>query len=161
MIVRLTTPDLIFTFDEINPSNITAAWLTIKQGSVTIEKDISSMHVGEPAEGEKPFIYWTLLQADTKMLKAGIKADIQLNYMIDDKRYPSDHYFEQVMDNNKEELTGAEAEEDTSTGTDGGSGTSSGGYVPGTGGTDVGEIGGSEPIDPNPDETQPIGDENE
>ena len=42
MIIRGTTPPIRFTFSDVNPLEMTAAFLTIRQNSVTIEKELSS-----------------------------------------------------------------------------------------------------------------------
>lgn len=62
-IIRGTTPILIFTFSEVNVSDITVAVLTIKQNGTTIlTKDL------EDATTAAHTISWQLSQADTLSL---------------------------------------------------------------------------------------------
>ena len=42
MIIRGTTPPIRFTFSDVNPLEMTAAFLTVRQNDVTIEKELSS-----------------------------------------------------------------------------------------------------------------------
>lgn len=63
MIIRGTTPTIIFTFSEIDPSQITKAVLCIKQKCLAvITKDLTSAEVGDGT------LSWTLSQEDTLSL---------------------------------------------------------------------------------------------
>ena len=42
MIIRGTTPPIRFTFSDVNPLEMTEAYLTVCQNDVTIEKALSS-----------------------------------------------------------------------------------------------------------------------
>ena len=42
MIIRGTTPPIRFTFSDVNPLEMTVAFLTVHQNDVTIEKELSS-----------------------------------------------------------------------------------------------------------------------
>ena len=42
MIIRGTTPPIRFTFSDVNPLEMAAAFLTVHQNDVTIEKELSS-----------------------------------------------------------------------------------------------------------------------
>lgn len=64
MLISGTTPTITFTFDEIDVSEITVAYLVIKsRGKTVIEKDLTEAAVEDKA------ISWTLAQADTLLLK--------------------------------------------------------------------------------------------
>lgn len=62
-LVRGTTPILIYTFSEVNVSDISVAYLTIKQNNVAIiTKDLTEATVGENT------ISWQLTQEETLTL---------------------------------------------------------------------------------------------
>ena len=64
-IIRGTTPILIFTFDSITVSDVSVAYLTIKQNNeIILSKDIQEASVGEKT------ISWQLSQQDTLSLMA-------------------------------------------------------------------------------------------
>lgn len=78
MIARGTTPTIKYTFTIVNASDITDAYLTIKQGTITIERGFDTATIGEDS------IEWTLTQEET--LKLSIKTDalIQCRYKTSD-----------------------------------------------------------------------------
>ncbi len=77
-LIRGTTPTIIFTFTDVLVSDISKAYLVIKQsGASVIEKDISSATVGED-------VRWTLEQEDTLSLKRKINADIYCDWLLND-----------------------------------------------------------------------------
>ena len=47
MIARGTTPTIRYTFSLVDVSAIVVAYLTIKQGSLVIEKDLTSATIGD------------------------------------------------------------------------------------------------------------------
>ena len=67
-IISATTPTITFNFSEVDPAEISVAYLIIKIGGTTvIEKDLLSATVDETS------ISWTLTQEETLLLKpAGI-----------------------------------------------------------------------------------------
>ncbi len=75
MIIRGTTPPIRFSFSNVNPLEMTAAFLTIRQSSVTIEKDLSSASSVTDA-----MIEWQLTQEETLVLEAGRLAQVQCRY---------------------------------------------------------------------------------
>lgn len=75
MIIRGTTPPIRFSFSDVNPLEMTAAFLTIRQSSVTIEKDLSSASSMTDA-----MIEWQLTQKETLALEAGRLAQVQCRY---------------------------------------------------------------------------------
>lgn len=78
MIARGTTPTIEYTFTIVDTSNITKAYLTIKQGRTTIEKDLSEATIGEGS------LSWTLTQEETLALSTKAFADIQCRYKTSD-----------------------------------------------------------------------------
>ena len=78
MIVRGTTPTIRYTFKKFSVDNIVEAYLTIKQGSVKIEKDITD---GEKGDG---YIEWTLTQAETLTLDDDAYMKVQCKYKLND-----------------------------------------------------------------------------
>lgn len=78
-IIRGTTPTITYTFKTITTSEITAAYLTIKQrDTVVVEKDIASAAIGNKD------ISWTLTQADTLLLATHTDAGIMINWKLVD-----------------------------------------------------------------------------
>ncbi len=78
MIIRGTTPPIRFSFSYVNPLEMTAAFLTIRQSSVTIEKDLSSASSVTDA-----MIEWQLTQEETLVLEAGRLAQVQCRYRFE------------------------------------------------------------------------------
>ena len=74
-IIRGTTPTIKYTFNDIDVSNITAAYLTIK-AKTDIEKDLATASV------ETDSISWKLTQAET--LAFGDSISIMLNWILQD-----------------------------------------------------------------------------
>ena len=75
MIIRGTTPPIRFTFSDVNPLEMTAAFLTIRQANVVIEKDLASA-----ASVTDTIIEWQLSQEETLALEAGRLAQVQCRY---------------------------------------------------------------------------------
>lgn len=73
-VIRATTPTIKYTFKVVSVSDITKAYLTIKKGEVTIEKDLSDAIVGEK------YLAWTLTQQETLSIAAG-NAQMELNWL--------------------------------------------------------------------------------
>ena len=71
-IIRGTTPTIKYTFRTIKTSDITVAYLTIKSGEVTVEKDLTYAIVEDGA------LSWTLSQEETLSLSG--KATFRVNY---------------------------------------------------------------------------------
>ena len=68
-IIRGTTPTIKYTFQTVNPADITVAYLTVNQnGATKIEKDLAAGSVS--TEGK--YIAWTLTQAETLALPCGM-----------------------------------------------------------------------------------------
>ena len=92
--IRGTTPTIRFTFNIIDPAQVTAAYLTILQGNKdVVEKDLSAATVGES------FIEWTLSQENTLALSKCPTCQIQARYKtVDGKAYASRIYTVNVAD---------------------------------------------------------------
>lgn len=77
-IIRGTTPTIIFTFNEVSVSDITKAYLVIKQSDVTIiKKDISTATVDDD-------IRWTLSQSESLSLTRKITAEVYCDWVLRD-----------------------------------------------------------------------------
>ena len=77
MIIRGTTPPIRFSFEHISPLAMTAAFLTIRQGGVVIEKDLS-----EAAAVTEKILEWQLTQEETLALEANRQAKVQCRYKL-------------------------------------------------------------------------------
>ena len=100
MIIRYTTPTVIFSYSDITVSSITKAYLTIKQrNNEIITKDITTATVGSSS------LSWTLSQAETALLTAGVPAQICCDWLLNDgTRGRSDIKTEQVENTGKAEV---------------------------------------------------------
>ena len=78
MIIRGTTPPIRFTFSNVNPLEMTVAFLTIRQGNVVIEKDLSSA-----SSVTDNVIEWLMTQEETLALEAGRLAQVQCRYKFE------------------------------------------------------------------------------
>lgn len=99
-IIRGTTPTIKIKFSKVNPSEITEAYLCIKQyDSNVIEKDLSSASV----DGDS--LSFVLSQKDTLALKKQTIASIILDYMVNGiTRYSSRRMDYNVVDPGKNEV---------------------------------------------------------
>ena len=98
-IIRGTTPTLIYKFKIVDVSEITKAYLTIKQGSILIEKSLNDAVSGTDT------LSWTLTQEET--LSIGTRqASIMLNWVTSDGTrgasgksvlYIEDNHIEEVI----------------------------------------------------------------
>ena len=78
-IIKGTTPTIIFKYKSINVSEITKAFLVIKQSVTTIvERDISSATVNT----EDNQLEWILTQAETLDLKVGTTVFISCDWLL-------------------------------------------------------------------------------
>ena len=97
-IIRGTTPTLKYTFNDVQVTNITTAYLTIKidnEPTHNIEKDLSTATV------EAKAISWKLTQTET--LSFGNNINVMLNWkMSDGTRGASEKTSILVSDNYKE-----------------------------------------------------------
>lgn len=79
-LIRYTTPTITFKFDSVDPSDITDAYLSIKNVtnlSVSlITKPLSSASVGEDT------LSWTLTQTETGSLPAGDAMNIYCDWKL-------------------------------------------------------------------------------
>lgn len=95
--IRGTTPNITFTFKDVNVSDITVAFLTIEQNGINvIEKPLEEATVGEGC------LEWPLTQAETLQLKSCTTARVQCRYGIGSVRYASRMYKVKVDDILKE-----------------------------------------------------------
>lgn len=98
-IIRGTTPTLIYKFKIVDVSEIIKAYLTIKQGSILIEKSLNDAVPGTDT------LSWTLTQEET--LSIGTRqASIMLNWVTSDGTrgasgksvlYIEDNHIEEVI----------------------------------------------------------------
>ena len=78
-IIKGTTPTIIFKYRCINVSEITKAFLVVKQSVTTVvERDISSATVNI----EDNQLEWTLTQAETLNLKVGTTVFISCDWLL-------------------------------------------------------------------------------
>ena len=75
MIIRGTTPPIRFTFSDVNPLEMTTAFLTVRQANVVIEKDLAAASLVTDT-----MIEWQLSQEETLALEAGRLAQVQCRY---------------------------------------------------------------------------------
>ena len=75
-IIRGTTPTLKYNFGVVNPANISVAYLTIKDKTHTLEKDLSEATV------EQKSLSWKLSQEET--LAFGSQIETMLNWKTAD-----------------------------------------------------------------------------
>lgn len=74
MLIRGTTPTIRFAFSEVNPLEMTEAYLTVQQRRIRIEKTIADASVSEDA------LEWELTQEDTLLLEENRPANVQCRY---------------------------------------------------------------------------------
>ena len=76
MIPRGTTAVIKYTFKTIDPDDIAVCYLTIVQGDVTIEKELSDATVGTDS------LTWYLTQTETLRLDASKEIERQIRYKM-------------------------------------------------------------------------------
>ena len=80
-IIRYTTPTVRFTFSEIDITDVTLAYLVIKQnGKSVVERDITSATVTNTQSDKS--IMWTLTQQETAKLSKGNDARIYCDWKL-------------------------------------------------------------------------------
>lgn len=77
---RGTTPVIAFKFKQNSVSDITQAYLTVKQVNNTVEKDLSSAVV----DTEANTIGWTLSQTETLQFLSEGDVSVQIRYKVGD-----------------------------------------------------------------------------
>jgi hypothetical protein len=78
-IVRGTTPTIRYTFKTLDVTDITTAYLMIKQsGAKVIDRGLDTATVGTD------YLEWKLTQTETLKLTEDILADICLDWLLDD-----------------------------------------------------------------------------
>lgn len=78
VIIQGTTPTIIYTFNSVNTSNITKAYLTFKKSdssTVALTKDIAGATV------ETGKISWELTQEETLALYAAGRLEMMINWL--------------------------------------------------------------------------------
>jgi len=81
-IIRGTTPTIIFKFDQINASNITKAYLFVKQDVETkIERDLSTATLNV----EDNQLEWTITQEESLRLTVGAATYICCDWLLNDE----------------------------------------------------------------------------
>lgn len=94
-IIRGTTPTLLYKFDQVDVSDITTAYLTIKAGTV-IEKSLSDAIVGED------YISWTLSQAETLAFPNQVSA--MINWKLNDGTRGASNKSSFLIENNYKDV---------------------------------------------------------
>ena len=78
MITRGTTPKLKFLFRSVDVSEMAVAYLTVEQGDLVIEKDLSQAEIGDG------YIEWELSQEETLQIGIECNLKIQCRWKLDD-----------------------------------------------------------------------------
>ena len=91
MIVRGTTPPIRFTFKEVKPSEMTEAYLTIRQRSKEIERGMDDATILEDA------IEWVLTQEETLSLEENRPVKIQCRYKFSDGSAGASRIYEEPV----------------------------------------------------------------
>lgn len=84
-LIRGTTPTLMYTFSDIDPANISYAYLLLKQngcGGNKIEKYLADASVTGDTQTVKGNISFTLSQADTLSLTSGKECQVSLDWKL-------------------------------------------------------------------------------
>lgn len=102
-IIKGTTPTFRFTFKDVDPSNVTVAYLTIKQNKeLLVQRDLTTAIVN-PTEHT---IAYKLTQPETLLFNKG-KIMVMHNWLLmDGTRGASPEAEIQVLDNHKDEVIG-------------------------------------------------------
>ena len=100
-IIQGTTPTIKYTFNTITTTEVTAAYLTVKQeNEVIIKKDITAANFGAKD------ISWTLTQEETLRLQTHTDATMLCNWKLTDgtrgtskeeKVYPTENHITEVI----------------------------------------------------------------
>lgn len=78
-IIAGTTPTIAYTFQEVDPAEMTEAIFTVKQvGAQVIQKDLTTATLDEGK------LSWTLTQAESLKLVPGVQTEIFLDYVLQD-----------------------------------------------------------------------------
>ena len=87
MIARGTTPVIRVMYRVVDVSTIDVAYLTIKQGGVTIEKDIQDATVVH--SGDNNYLEWSLTQEETLSLCSNCNVEMQVRCRANGEAYDS------------------------------------------------------------------------
>lgn len=83
MIPRGTTTEIQYSFDQVSVADITVCYLTLKQGSLIIEKTLTDATVGEST------LTWRLTQAETLQFNDSEVIESQIRYIANGEAYVS------------------------------------------------------------------------
>lgn len=78
MIPRGTTPTIRYKFKTVNVTDITVAYMTMKQGALVVEKTLADATVVH--DDANNYIEWTLTQAETLSVSMKINIEIQCRW---------------------------------------------------------------------------------
>ena len=81
-IPRGTTPTIRHTFKRVDVSDIAVAYMTLKQGTLTIEKTLSEATVVHNETGN--YIEWRLTQAETLSINEKVNIEEQCRWRLAD-----------------------------------------------------------------------------
>lgn len=82
MIPRGTTPTIRHTFKRVDVSDIAVAYMTMKQGSLTIEKTLADATVVHTETDN--FLEWRLTQAETLSISDKVDVEEQCRWRLSD-----------------------------------------------------------------------------
>ena len=107
-IIRYTTPTLKFEYSDIDVTDITDAFLCLKQLNKTIiERDLTTATVVHETVGQTTanYISWTLTQTETAKLPRGTAVQIYCDWKLDDGTRGRSHLLTMpVEDSGKQEV---------------------------------------------------------
>ena len=103
-IIRYTTPTIRFTFNDIDVTTITTAYLVIKQGyKDIIERDLTTANVVHSKSSN--YLSWTLTQIETGQLSKSTSAQLYCDWVLQDGTRGRSHIkSENVEDSGKSEV---------------------------------------------------------
>ena len=80
-LIRYTTPVIAFNFDDVNVTEITSAYLTVKQlGQVIIERDLTTAEVAHTDSINA--LAWLLTQTETGKLSKALNVQICCDWLL-------------------------------------------------------------------------------
>lgn len=81
-IPRGTTPTLRYKFNRVNVTDIAVAYMTLKQGSLTIEKTLADADVVHDEDNN--YLDWRLTQAETLSISMKSNVEVQCRWKLAD-----------------------------------------------------------------------------
>ena len=109
-IIRYTTPTIQFKFSTVSVTDITVAYLVIKQGGrAVIERDLTTATIVHTTNGQnvvtENYLQWKLTQEETKKLSKNLDATIYCDWKLSDGTRGLSHVKQDTVDDcGKEEV---------------------------------------------------------